>query len=131
MDSQERIMRQLLVLRNMMYDEVTEVSAGKGYGGRRPRSITECFSKTVPALEAWLLKAEGILPAMRRELLDVRGILGFCYFARQEYAKATAVYEKIAENERAAFPIHSYHRIGALKRLVIAGLARTGRDGTL
>ena len=97
---QKRFEDQLHALQEMLHDEVGQVSAGKGYDGRRHRSITECFVKMAPSLEAWLLKAEGVLPPLRSELRDARAMVGFCHVARQEYTQATAVYEKIAETER-------------------------------
>lgn len=80
--------------------------------------MTECFSKLIPAVLAWLSRAEAILPPLSRELRNARRMLGFCHFARQEYAKTTPYYEKVVEMERGCFPLYSHHRIGTLKHLI-------------
>lgn len=116
--AQKRYVGRLCYLQKVVNDEVDEVGAGNGFGGSSPRSITECFSKTMSALQLWLSRAEAVLSPLNRELRDARAILGFCHFARQEYPQAMALYEKIAETERLCYPFYSHHRIGMLMHLV-------------
>lgn len=126
---QKELKGQLRVLGRAKCDEMDQLIAGEGYGGSRPRSITECFAMLIPNLLAWLTRAEAILPPLSRDLRNGRRMLGFCHFARQECDQATVFYEKAAETERDCFPLFSHHRIGTLKHL-IKSLALQGQGAT-
>jgi hypothetical protein len=93
------------------------MEGGKGGGGML-HSMSEYFGKSLPAFQAWLSNAEGLFPSLSKELRDARLQLAFCFYARQQYAEAIALYEKVEKVERVYYPYYFPRKITTLQYLI-------------
>lgn len=125
-----RHLGELTSLEAIMMADMELAKTGHGHFSGLLHSMSECFGMTVRMLQPWISKGEIILPPLNKELRDARAHLAFCFYARQQYAEAMALYEALENVERIGYTYYSPRRITNLQYLVKL-LALQGQGGTV